>query len=163
MIIIIVNVKKTTESELSVLLRIFTNYAQLITTTMSFSTNYPTSLTNFLIPMKRVGQSSEVFLSFDCFVSDYEIKGPFPSNAFFKLFLIIFLPFIIFFCVALIWVIVYSIKRKWVKSMERYLVISFLSIVFLLHPKLAQEGFSIFRCVKIDDSLESVRIDTDME
>ena len=42
-------------------------------------------------------------------------------------------------------------------------MISFVSIIFLLHPKLAQSGLSIFRCVKIDDGLNRVRIDTDME
>ena len=163
MVIIIVNVKKTSESDLSVLLRIFTNYAQLITTTMSFSTSYPNSLTSFLVPVKRVGESSEVFLSFDCFITDYEIKGPFPSNAFLKLFLVMFLPLALFVLVAIIWAIIYYIRNQWVKSMERYLVISFISIIFLLHPKLAQEGLSIFRCVKIDDSINKVRIDTDMD
>lgn len=163
MVIIIVNVKKTSESDLSVLLRIFTNYAQLITTTMSFSTRYPNSLTNFLVPVERVGESSEVFLSFDCFITDYEIKGPFPSNAFLKLFLVMFLPLALFVLVAIIWTIIYYIRNQWVKSMERYLVISFISIIFLLHPKLAQEGLSIFRCVKVDDSINKVRIDTDMD
>ena len=65
MMLIIVNARKTTESDLSVLLRILTNYAQLITATMSFSANYPGSLTDFLIPVEIVGDSSEVFMSFD--------------------------------------------------------------------------------------------------
>lgn len=145
MMIIIVNTKKTSESTVSILLRILTNYAQIITTTMSFSSNQPSVLKDLLVPVKNIGDSSTAFMSFDCFVNDYEIKGPFPSNAFLKLFLLILLPLAIFGIVALIWTIVYVLNRKWVPNMKRNLVISFISILFLLHPKLAQSGISIFR------------------
>ena len=100
MIIIVINVRKTEENEISVLFRILTNYAQLITTTISFSTQYPVVLTDLLLPVKNVGDSSDAFLSFDCFITDYEIKGPFPSNSFFKLFLTALLPLILFFFVS---------------------------------------------------------------
>ena len=163
MVIIVVNVRKTSESEVSVLLRILTNYLQIISTTMSFSTSYPDTLTDSLVPAQRIGESSESFLSFDCFITDYEIKGPFPSNSFFKMFLSIWLPLMLFLVVALIWLIVWAVKRKWVVSIRRYLVISFISIVFLLHPKLAQQGFSVFRCIEIDTDLNKVRIDTEIE
>jgi len=65
MVIIVVNVRKTEENEISVLFRILTNYAQLITTTISFSTKYPSSLTSALSPAKNIGDSSDTFLSFD--------------------------------------------------------------------------------------------------
>ena len=65
MMIIIVNVRKTSESTISILLRILTNYAQLITTTMSFTTQYPDALTDALVPAENVGDSSSAFMSFD--------------------------------------------------------------------------------------------------
>ena len=65
MLIIIVNVRKTTESKMSILLRIFTNYAQIVTTTVSFSSNNPKFLTNALVPVRNVGDSSTAFMSFD--------------------------------------------------------------------------------------------------
>ena len=162
MVIIIVNVRKTIESEVSVLLRILTNYIQIITTTISFSTNYPDSVSSFLAPAKSARKSSEAFMSFDCFATDYEIKGPFPSTSFLKLFLIMWLPIIIFLLTCIFWIIVYIFKRSWVKGLKRTLAISFISIVFLLHPRLAQEGFSIFRCVEIDSGNLKVRVDTDI-
>ena len=163
MVIIVVNVRKTTESDVSILLRILTNYAQLVTTTISFSTKYPESFTDFLIPARNVGDSSSAFLSFDCFATDYEIKGPFNSSSFLKLFLLIWLPILLFLLVTMIWVFIYFIKPSWVKNFTRYLVISFISIVFLLHPKLAQSGLSIFRWIKIDDNNLRVRIDSDIK
>jgi len=65
MILIIINVRKTQESELSVLLRILTNYLQLITTSLAMSAEYPDSFTDILIPAQRIGGSSDTFLSFD--------------------------------------------------------------------------------------------------
>ena len=63
--IIIVNIRKTKESQMSILLRIITNYLQLISWTMSFNIKYPSSLIQLLSPFKDIGSSSEVFLSFD--------------------------------------------------------------------------------------------------
>ena len=65
MSLIVINIKKTKESELSVLLRIMTNYFQLILTSLSLSTNYPTSLISFFEIAEYFGNASDTFLSFD--------------------------------------------------------------------------------------------------
>ena len=148
---------------MSTLLRIFTNYLQLITTSLTYDVSFPDSLADILYPVDKVGASSETFLSFDCFASDYEIKGSFPSNAFFKLFLVAFLPLILFVFVSLIWVCLRLVNQRIVKSLERNIVISFISIMFLLHPKLTENALSIFRCIDIDDGESRVRLDTSME
>ncbi|CAI2375458.1 unnamed protein product [Moneuplotes crassus] len=163
MIIIFVNVRKTSESQISILLRILTNYAQIITTTISFSSNHPDLLTDALVPVKSVGDSSTAFMSFDCFITDSEVTGPFPSTTFLKLFILIPLPLGVFFIVTLIWIILYCIRKSWIPDMKRYLIISFISVVFLLHPKLAQSGIDIFRCLKISDDAYKVRIDSDID
>ena len=56
----------------------------------------------------------------------------------------------------------YAYFKNKTKQIKRYLGISFISILFLLHPKLTQKGLSIFRCVDIDKGVSRVRIDTDM-
>jgi hypothetical protein len=145
MIIIFINVRKTKESQISVLLRIMTNYLQLLTTSMSFSSSFPDTLTNLFAPIQKIGGASETFLSFDCFITDYDIKGPFPSNPLFKLFLTVFLPIILALIVSLIWITVYLIHKSWCPDLKRYLIISYISIVFLLHPKLTEQSFSLFK------------------
>ena len=152
MVIIITNVRKEEESEFSILLRILTNYFQLITTSLSFTSKFPDSLTDIFIPIKRFGGSSDAFLSFDWFVADYEIQGPFGSNAILKLFLLMLLPLILFWVVSIIWLIIRLFKQKWVTDLKRNLVVSFISILFLLHPKLAEAGINSFRWIKIDSS-----------
>lgn len=128
MFLIIINIRKTEESQLSVLMRIFTNYLQLITTSMSMSLSYPNTLKSLVGPIKSIGGLSDTFMSFDCFVTDHEIKWPFESNSVFKLFLLAFLPIALFLIVTL-----YFISKKLVKNMTRNLVISGISIIYLLH------------------------------
>ena len=65
MLMIIINIRKKQESEVSTLMRILTNYLQLIASTLSFSIDYPETFTDIFYPVNRVGSSSETFLSFD--------------------------------------------------------------------------------------------------
>ncbi|CAI2370495.1 unnamed protein product [Moneuplotes crassus] len=160
---IIINIRKTKESNLSVLFRILTNYIQIVSTSISLTANYPSSVTSFFSIVDEIGSSSETFLSFDCFIEDYEVKGPFSSNSVFKLFLMGLLPIILFTLVALIWVIIKTIGPSSVKSLERNFVISFISILFLLHPTITEQSFGLFRCVEIDEGVNKVRIDMDMD
>lgn len=163
MMLIIINVMKTKESELSTLFRIMTNYLQLLTTSLSFNASFPSSMTDLFLPVKSVGSSSDTFLSFDCFSTDYEITGPFPSTVFLKLALSGILPIILFTLVVIIWIIVRWIRKRFVPNMERYLVISFISILFLLHPKLAEQSLEVFKWVDIDDGIRKVSIDTNID
>ena len=140
-----------------------TNYLQLLTTSMSFNVEYPSVLINALGPVNQVGSSSQAFLSFDWFITDTQIKGPFPSNSFFKLFLTGVLPFVLIGLISLIWVWVRLIKPSLMKNLTRNIVISFISIVFFLHPRLASTSISIFEWVKIDEGIYKVRIDTSMD
>ena len=65
MVLIAINVRKRKESEMSVLIRIMTNYLQLMVTIMSFTPVFPNTLFHALAPIKRLGDASETFLSFD--------------------------------------------------------------------------------------------------
>ena len=113
MIIIVINVRKKKENETSILFKIMANYLQLITTTMAFSTKFPTSMINMFSAFEEIGGASDTFLSFDCLVIDYDIKGPFPSNTLFKIFLSALLPLILTAIVFLIWLLTYLLARKY--------------------------------------------------
>ncbi|CAI2365727.1 unnamed protein product [Moneuplotes crassus] len=159
----VINIRKTSESELSVLLRILTNYLQLITVSTSMSNEYPSIMIAISIPVKWAGGSSDAFLSFDCFIKDTEMNFLFDSTAIFKLFLLMFLPLILFILLGAIWVILYYTKREWVKDFTRNIVITFITIVFLLHPKLTERSISMLRCIEIDEGYRVAEIDTNLE
>lgn len=161
--LIILNIRKRKDSPVSVLSRIFTNYLQLIATSLTFELQFPEALIDVLGPINALGSSNQSFLSFDCFISDYEVTGPFPSNSVLKLFMLSLLPIALFILVALIWIVIKITIYKWVPELKRNLAISFISIVFFLHPTMAYNSLSIFQCVDVDDDVAKVRIYTEME
>mmetsp|Transcript_30589 Transcript_30589/g.30077 ORF Transcript_30589/g.30077 Transcript_30589/m.30077 type:complete len:83 (+) Transcript_30589:16-264(+) len=64
-IMVLIGIKKKKASQHSILLRILTNYLQLLTTALSFNLKFPPALTKIFYPIERIGTSSEAFLSFD--------------------------------------------------------------------------------------------------
>lgn len=64
-IMIIINIRKKGESQQSILLRILTNYLQLLSAALSFDMKFPDALTEVFYPIEKVGASSEAFLSID--------------------------------------------------------------------------------------------------
>ena len=135
MVLIIINIRKTKESEMSILIRIMTNYLQLLTTSMSFNVQYPSVLLDAFSPVHHVGSSSQAFLSFDCFITDTQLHGPFPSNAFFKIFLTGVLPILLILVISFIWIWIRLIKQSLVKNLTRNIIISFISVVFFFTSK----------------------------
>jgi len=158
-ILIIVNIKKKKESQLSILLRIFTNYLQLIATAMSFNLQYPSFIVEMFYPVEKVGSTSESFLSFDWFFEDTEVKAFTPSTVIFKMFLSGLLPIIIVMIVIVIWTILYCTKHRWFTELKRNIVISIICIMFLLHPTLTKQALVIFQWTEIDDNEQRVTID----
>ena len=163
MVIIIINIRKSRESEMSVLMRILTNYVQLITASISGNIKFPDTITSIFIPAEQVGGSSDTFLSFDWFFSYTEILKIFDSTSIFKLFLTGILPiFLTIFAFATLMAI-YLFNKRLFPSIKRNAIISFISILLLLHPKLASSSLSIFQWVQIDSHQERVRINTSIE
>ena len=65
MFLIGVTIRKNNENQSSILLRILTNYIQLIGVTLSFNIRYPITINNLMIPLQRIGSMTENLLSFD--------------------------------------------------------------------------------------------------
>ena len=55
------------------------------------------------------------------------------------------------------------IKSNWISDIKRNIAISFITVIFLLHPTLADNSLSVFQWVSIDDNMAKVRIYTDMD
>jgi hypothetical protein len=145
LILILINVNKIKESNISILLKILTNYIHLISTSLSISMNYPDTFHRMFLPIERLGIASDTILNFDCFIHDYEIRGPFPSNSVLKIFLTSLLPLLIFMMFTSIWTIIYFIRKKWVPNFKRQLAIILVTIIFFLHPNLIEESISILK------------------
>ena len=63
--LIAINLKRSAESQTTTLMRILTNYLQVVSTVIAFNTNYPESFTDLFTPAEMIGVSSEAFVSVD--------------------------------------------------------------------------------------------------
>ena len=91
-----------------------------------------------------------VFLSFDWFIEDYEIRGFAPNNSIFKIFLTALLPLMIVLVFCVIFVVLYYVWNSRFADIKRNIGVSAIWIVFLLHPTLTRVSFNIFQCIKVD-------------
>ncbi|CAI2375821.1 unnamed protein product [Moneuplotes crassus] len=160
-IMILIGIRKKRASQHSILLRILTNYLQLLTTALSFNLKFPPALTKIFYPIERIGTSSEAFLSFDCFIKDAEIKAFTPSVAIFKIFLTGLLPLLLIILGILFWLLAYAILRDRI-NLKRNLYITVIVTIFLMHPMLTKVGFEIFQCVQVDKNEYKVKTDLDI-
>jgi len=64
------NLKRTTESETSAVLRMMTNYIQILTATAAFNLQWPEYLDRMFSAITNIGDSSESYISFDCILQE---------------------------------------------------------------------------------------------
>jgi len=69
-VLLYVNLRKADESESSVVLRIMTNYVQIVGTIATFNLSWPTYLAHFFNVASTVNEATESYISFDCFMKE---------------------------------------------------------------------------------------------
>jgi hypothetical protein len=90
-----VNVQKKGDSNVSVLMRIMTNYLQIIAASMSYNLKMPSYLLDVLTSAEQAGSSSGILLSFDCLLMDTSIDTVFDNIAYLKVLCIALMPVIL--------------------------------------------------------------------
>ena len=143
--LIIINLRKTVESQSTTLMRILTNYLQVVSTVLAFDANYPDIVTDLLTPANIIGSSSESFVSLDCFIQDNRMNAFAPNETIFKITLMSFLPIALILIYATVWLCMYLVPKKYFKDIKRNIAVSVVVILYLLHPALTRSGLSMFQ------------------
>ncbi|CAI2360059.1 unnamed protein product [Moneuplotes crassus] len=162
-ILVIFMIKKKEESQKSILMKILTNYLQIITVVLTMKIEYPELFTSLLYPADLVGSPTTPFVSFDCFVQNQELTLFAPSASFFEIFLSGMLPLIFAPCIFVIFAITYKLPYPWAKEYKRNVVVTLIVVLFILHPNLTQNSLSMFECAAVPELESRVTIDLDME
>ena len=148
-IVIFVNSRKEKENQFSILLRIFTNYTQLIAAAITFNIKFPDSFDSVFSQTQKFNSAEQTFFSFDCFIEDYEIKMFAPSNALFKLTLYMFLPVFLMIVLSIgilvLRTIVHLVNARKKFDTMKYITISFISVLFIYHPTMIYQSLSVFQ------------------
>lgn len=116
---------------------------------MSFNVSYPTFIIQTFNPLRDVGQSSEMIVSFDCFLENTNLNIFNSSRFIFKCFISAFFPFILILFFTILSVLVKLFLWKWV-ILIRLIVISVLTILFTMYSSTSQLIVSIFNCKEIE-------------
>ena len=161
LVLVITTIRKKKENQTSIMLKVMTNYLQLVAAAYSFNMNFPSSLLSIFGSMDTIGSSSDAFLSFDCFIEDAQVKWMMPSNEIFKVFLTIFLPIVLILIFMLIWTILYLVSSSRFGDWKRYVVISIICTLFLLHPNITKQALGLFECVDIGEGEKRFRMHMD--
>ena len=134
------------------------NYLQLITAAYSFNLKFPEGLVNIFGSIEFIGESSDTFLSFDCFAEHSEMNYFTPSVEIFKAFLTIFLPFVTKISFGFIWTLLYLISQKYFDNLKRHIIKLVICTLFLLRPNVTKQAFSLFECISVGDDQMRMRI-----
>ena len=162
-VFIISVIRKKKENQYSILMRIFTNYLQLIVVALSFNLRLPKSVSDTFTPASIVGSASDTFLSFDCFIEDTEVKSFAPSTELFKVFMTAILPIILLLIYAIIFVASFFTWKEWGKSLKRNIIVSMVWIIFFFHPTLTKSALSVFEWIKVDENLRKMKLNTEYD
>lgn len=122
-----------------------TNYMQVMTATMAYSMKFPSILNQLFLPIERLGSSGETMVSFDCFSQDAQITLFFPSSRMFKNFMIAILPLGFFIGCLIIWGLLKIMFSKRFADFKRNMIVSMVTILFLLHPTLTEIALGMFQ------------------
>ncbi|CAI2364488.1 unnamed protein product [Moneuplotes crassus] len=167
LLLIYVNLRKKKESEMSILFRIITNYLHLVSSFFLFNLQLPNSMVGLFSFMSWASSPDETFFSFDCFITDHELKFFAPSNYLFKMFMYIFFPILLLLAIATLFCAILIVHRgiQYFKNkardidmpinnlfqLKRSLIVSCICVIFMFHPALTVKSLSLLLCTEIDD------------
>jgi hypothetical protein len=128
------------KSLFSVYLKIFMNYTQIIVLTTTFNLNWPSLVIQMFAVQQTAGGVSDQVFSVDCEVSE--------DSYFTQIKLLTFLPLIIGALVLVVWIGLNL--RQTVKDFRAKLMMSWIVLLFLIHPTIVKKVFGIFNCTEVE-------------
>ncbi|CAG9321206.1 unnamed protein product [Blepharisma stoltei] len=136
-------------SLLSVYIKIFVNYIQLIIMTTTFNFAWPDYVKRLFSVQNNATFVSDQIFSFDCFLSNGKDLLGGTDIYYQKLLILAILPICIPICALVLWLII-----CWIKKDFRYFFSNAISttiiILFLVHPPLIRFYFSSYECNEIN-------------
>ncbi|CAI2380520.1 unnamed protein product [Moneuplotes crassus] len=157
--LIAMNIRKKDESQKSILMRILTNHLQVTSLTFAYNMKFPDILLELLSPLSRANSSTESVISFDCFASESQLKLFAPSIAILKVGLSALSPLLILLACLIFFSICHLLFPKHFTDFRRNMVISTVSVIYLLHPTITTSALGIFQCIEVGEGESRMRID----
>ena len=131
---------------LSIYLKLFLNYLQMVSIIQSLELNWPFYVRNYLNLYSNIGGVSTQIISFDCLLQNYKIK---IEPVYIQTLLTLFLPFGIFFITLAILLLLFIVKRR--SQLIRFIVTIVVVSIFL-QPPIIKALFDNLICKQIENN-----------
>ena len=148
-----VNSRKKSDSSTSILLRILTNYIQIMTSAAAYNLDYPQYLLDYFKHATIVGNTSEQLISIDCFLKGKVDTGSssFLSSVFFyRVFFTSFIPIVLVLAVLLGMAIISFTFFKGANFFKKRFVLSIIVTLYLIHPSITITTFRTMNCIDVE-------------
>jgi hypothetical protein len=120
-----------------VLIRILTNYLQVLVLVSDFELNWPSQVKDVFDSASYLTSSSEEFFSFDCIIKQLGITS--MSSYYLKVIFFGLLPIILSIIAGFIWLLIKISCKNWNKfSLWNNIQISCQVLIFLFYPKITK-------------------------
>lgn len=141
----------------TILLRVFTNYIQMISIISSFPMNWPGQLTNLFQQYNRLSTSASQIFSLDCFLQS-SVFSRFSIKSFFlKVVVTSIVPLLIIIFSILVWITIYILRFKIEGTERRFkkvinkVITSIIVLLFMIHSNVVYVSITALRCTNIGD------------
>ncbi|CDW82435.1 UNKNOWN [Stylonychia lemnae] len=134
----------------STVLKILTNFVQMLTMTFSLKLDWPVSMQDFHNVVAQIGYSQDSIISIDCFLSESAPYNTSHSHIYLKTILIGLMPFMIFVIFLVVMILLIIFQRKRFEIIKKWLVVQALIVVHFLHPSISKYIVGIFSCTEIN-------------
>lgn len=160
------NLKRSSTNYLAVLMRIMTNYLQIMSFAASFNLGWPESLKRLYDSITVISSSSEMAFSMDCFFDQagmrdtVEIETP---TFFLKALLLMLSPILALIIIVVFWGIYACFKKHDRNTVIRNIMVSIIVVIFMAHPTLTSNAFSMMNCFEIDPGEQWLQADLEIQ
>jgi len=136
-----------TRSHLSIYIKIFLNYLQLVMITAGFSLSWPAYVGVLLDAQQSAGNAADQIFSIDCFVGTSSEEDQATALRL-KLVFMAFLPPLILALGLVVWLPVALVRRKG-SFVKNEMVATCVVCFFLVHPSLVRFQFAFLNCKEL--------------
>eukprot|EP00347_Sterkiella_histriomuscorum_P013164 403365763 len=150
--VIIINLARNTESQLSTISRIFMNYIQIVSSTSAYNLGWPSYVAQYLGAYQKIGEATQSFVSVDCILKETKMIDEYFIVYYLYGIILSIIPFCIIFAFAFIFMILKVIRNKTLAELKREIIVCILVVVYALHPTITKYSAGLFYCVELDDN-----------
>ena len=156
-----INLRKSKSDENSVIMRILTNYLQVILVVSTLQLEWPQLLKNFFSLFAAPGDSMQILLSFDCLISFYFASR--TSTFYLKTFAIGMLPLVYALIFLLIFLTLRLVYKQHKELFMRRVITTIIVIMYVMHPTLTRYALAIFFCLETEPGIRLLQDDVQVK